>query len=98
MPDPRNSIHWDVTEGNHQGQWTRDGDEGGKNEQRFSHYANQDVMNVHYVGNKVYVERYKPGDLAFYHGTISDDGRTITGKYLAASGIGDPTWSAQINY
>lgn len=97
MADIRTSVNWDVTEGVHKGQWTRDG-EGGSDEQRFRHFENEE-MKVHYVGNnRVYVERFKPGDLHFYHGTISEDGRTISGKYLAASGIGDPTWSAQVNF
>ncbi len=95
-PNPRNSVNWDIQEGGHRGQWTRDG-EGGKDEQRFIHFAG-DQMKIHYAGNYVYVERYKPGDLHFYHGTISSDKRSITGKYLISSIRGEHSWSAQINY
>lgn len=95
--DVRNSVNWDVTEGGHHGQWTRDG-EGGTDEQRFVHWEGEQELRVHYAGNKVYVERTKPGDKHFYHGAVSDDGRTITGTYLAASGIGEPSWTAQVNY
>ena len=98
MPEPRNSLNWDVTEGGHHEQWTRD-DEGGKDEQKFIHCDSQQEIKVHYVGDKVYIERYKPGDLTFYHGTISINRRSISGRYLSASGaIREGSWHAQINY
>lgn len=95
--DLRNSVNWDVTEGTQKGQWTRDG-AGGTDVQRFVHYENQEELLVHYAGCRVYVERSKPNDKHFYHGTVSGDGRTITGTYLAASGVGEPIWTAQVNY
>ena len=55
MPEPRNSLNWDVTEGGHHEQWTRD-DEGGKDEQKFIHCDSQQEIKVHYVGDKVYIE------------------------------------------
>ncbi|MDY7092956.1 MAG: hypothetical protein SX243_08295 [Acidobacteriota bacterium] len=94
--DPRNSREWDVQESKYTGEWTRTSGEG-EDVQHFKHYAG-DEMKVHYAGDHVYVERYKPGDLHYYHGTVSEDGRTVDGKYLIANWDGEKTWSAQLHY
>ena len=94
--NPRNSVNWLVNEGVNQGYWTRDGN-GNSDVQRFINFEG-DTLQVHYVGNnRVYVERYKASDLHFYHGVISEDGRTIQGKYLSAQFRGELLWSAKIN-
>jgi len=98
MTKPQNSRSWDVTEGGHHEEWTRD-DAGGKDLQKFIHCDSQQEIIVHYADDKVYIERYKPGDLTFYHGTISINGRSISGRYLSASGeIREGSWHAKINY
>ncbi len=98
MTKPQNSKSWDVTEGNRHEQWNRD-DEGGKDNQKFIHCESQEEIIVHYAGDKVYIERYKPGDLTFYHGTISVNGRSISGIYLTASGpVREGKWHAQMNF
>ena len=44
--DPRNSVNWSVTEGIHQGTWTRNGD-GGTDEQMFVHFEGEQEVRVH---------------------------------------------------
>ena len=98
MTKPQNFRNWEVTVGKHHEQWTRD-DEAGKDQQKFIHWDSRQEIIVHYAGDRVYIERCKPGDLTFYHGTISINGRSISGTYLSASGpVREGTWHAEMNF